>query len=317
MDTINYVLLFIAGLAFSLFGMNLMSSGLERLSGGMLERTLEKATKNRFMAIALGAGVTALVQSSSATTVMVVGFVNSGIMKLEQVVGIIMGANIGTTITSWILSLTGLEEGGSWLLYILKPTTFSPVVALIGIAMLLFSHKEKRKTIGSIMLSFALLMFGMATMGDAVAPLSESQTFANLLIMFQNPIIGVLVGAVFTGIIQSSAATVAILIALTVAMTGSASPITYGVALPIVLGSNIGTCVTALISCIGANRNARRAAVVHFTFNTVGTIVFLALFYAADAIFHFSFIEQSVSEFGIAVLHTIFNVLSTLFPPWL
>ncbi len=311
MDLMQHLLLFIAGLSFSLFGMQLMSGNLERLSGGMLERTLEKATKNRFLAVALGAGVTAVVQSSSATTVMVVGFVNSGIMKLEQVVGIIMGANIGTTITSWLLSLTGIQ-GDSFFLWLLKPTTFSPILALVGILLLLFSQKEKRKTVGKILLSFALLMFGMSTMGDAVAPLADSPTFANLLVAFRNPLLGVLVGAVFTGVIQSSAATMAILIALAAALSGSDAPITYGVALPIILGSNIGTCVTALISCIGANRNAQRAGMVHLFFNTIGTVVFLALFYAANAIFKFDFVNQGVSEFGIAIIHTIFNLLATL-----
>lgn len=307
----TYVLTFVAGLSFSLFGMQLMSGGLEQLSGGMLERTLERATSNRFAAIALGAGVTAVVQSSSATTVMVVGFVNSGIMRLEQVVGIIMGVNIGTTITSWLLSLTGLS-GDSFILWLLNPSTFSPILALIGTVLMLFSQKERRQTTGRVLLSFALLMFGMSVMGDSVKPLADSPTFANLLVMFRNPILGVLVGAVFTGIIQSSAATVGVLIALAAALSGSDSPITYGVALPIVLGSNIGTCVTALISCIGAGKNARRSAMVHLYFNTIGTILFLVVFYALNAIFRFEFINYGVSEFGIALIHTVFNVLTTM-----
>lgn len=307
----THVLTFVAGLSFSLFGMQLMSGGLEQLSGGMLERTLERATSNRFAAIALGAGVTAVVQSSSATTVMVVGFVNSGIMRLEQVVGIIMGANIGTTITSWLLSLTGLS-GDSFILWLLNPSTFSPILALIGTVLMLFSQKERRQTTGRVLLSFALLMFGMSVMGDSVKPLADSPTFANLLVMFRNPILGVLVGAVFTGIIQSSAATVGVLIALAAALSGSDSPITYGVALPIVLGSNIGTCVTALISCIGAGKNARRSAMVHLYFNTIGTILFLVVFYALNAIFRFEFINYGVSEFGIALIHTVFNVLTTI-----
>lgn len=307
----THVLTFVAGLSFSLFGMQLMSGGLEQLSGGMLERTLERATSNRFAAIALGAGVTAVVQSSSATTVMVVGFVNSGIMRLEQVVGIIMGANIGTTITSWLLSLTGLS-GDSFILWLLNPSTFSPILALIGTVLMLFSQKERRQTTGRVLLSFALLMFGMSVMGDSVKPLADSPTFANLLVMFRNPILGVLVGAVFTGIIQSSAATVGVLIALAAALSGSDSPITYGVALPIVLGSNIGTCVTALISCIGAGKNARRSAMVHLYFNTIGTILFLVVFYALNAIFRFEFINCGVSEFGIALIHTVFNVLTTI-----
>ena len=307
----THVLTFVAGLSFSLFGMQLMSGGLEQLSGGMLERTLERATSNRFAAIALGAGVTAVVQSSSATTVMVVGFVNSGIMRLEQVVGIIMGANIGTTITSWLLSLTGLS-GDSFILWLLNPSTFSPILALVGIVLMLFSQKERRQITGRVLLSFALLMFGMSVMGDSVKPLADSPTFANLLVMFRNPILGVLVGAVFTGIIQSSAATVGVLIALAAALSGSDSPITYGVALPIVLGSNIGTCVTALISCIGAGKNARRSAMVHLYFNTIGTILFLVVFYVLNAIFRFEFINYGVSEFGIALIHTVFNVLATI-----
>lgn len=307
----THVLTFVAGLSFSLFGMQLMSGGLEQLSGGMLERTLERATSNRLAAIALGAGVTAVVQSSSATTVMVVGFVNSGIMRLEQVVGIIMGANIGTTITSWLLSLTGLS-GDSFMLWLLNPSTFSPILALVGIVLMLFSQKERRQITGRVLLSFALLMFGMSVMGDSVKPLADSPTFANLLVMFRNPILGVLVGAVFTGIIQSSAATVGVLIALAAALSGSDSPITYGVALPIVLGSNIGTCVTALISCIGAGKNARRSAMVHLYFNTIGTILFLVVFYALNAIFRFEFINYGVSEFGIALIHTVFNVLATI-----
>lgn len=309
--TIFDLLTFIIGLAFSLFGMQLMSGGLEKMSGGVLERTLEQATKNRLAAIAIGAGVTALVQSSSATTVMVVGFVNSGIMKLNQVVGIIMGANIGTTITSWILSLSGIE-GSSIILTLLKPTSFAPIFAFVGIIMMIFSQKEKRKTIGTILVSFALLMYGMNIMGDAVAPLAEDANFARILVMFRNPVLGVLVGALFTGIIQSSAATVGILIALANALSGTDSAITYEVAIPIVLGSNIGTCVTALISCIGANKNAKRAAAVHLYFNAIGTLLFLTLFYILNAIFSFSFIHQTVSFVGIALVHTVFNVIATI-----
>lgn len=309
--TIFDLLTFILGLAFSLFGMQLMSGGLEKMSGGVLERTLEQATKNRLTAIAIGAGVTALVQSSSATTVMVVGFVNAGIMRLNQVVGIIMGANIGTTITSWILSLSGIE-GSSIILTLLKPTSFSPIFALVGIIMMLFSQKEKRRTVGTILVSFAILMYGMNIMGDAVAPLAEDESFARILVMFRNPIVGVMVGAIFTGIIQSSAATVGILIALANALAGTDSAITYGVAIPIVLGSNIGTCVTALISCIGANKNAKRAASVHLYFNAIGTILFMTLFYMLNAVFKFDFTYQSVSFVGIALIHTVFNVVATI-----
>lgn len=299
------LLTMLGGLALTLFGMNVMSGGLERLSGGVLERTLEKTTSNRIKAVLLGAGVTALIQSSSATTVMAVGFVNSGIMQLNQAVGIIMGANIGTTITAWILSLTGIS-GDSILIRMLKPSSFSPVLALIGVSMLLFSKKEKRKNAGTILCGFAVLMFGMTTMSAAMEPLASMPQFSEVMTMFQNPLLGLLVGAAFTGIIQSSAAAIGILQALTV--TGA---ITYGAAIPIILGQNIGTCVTALLSCIGANNSAKRTAMVHLYFNVIGTLLFLGLFYGANAIFHFQFINEALTPAAIAVVHTAFNLLAT------
>ena len=299
------VLLLIGGLAMALFGMNVMSTGLERMSGGALERTLERSTDSRIKGVLLGAGVTAIIQSSSATTVMVVGFVNSGIMKLSQSIGIIMGANIGTTATAWILSLTGIQ-GDSVLVQMLKPSSFAPVLAFIGVVMLLFCKKSRRKTVGSVLCGFAVLMFGMTTMTDAVKPLSGMPGFVSAMTMFQNPLLGVLVGAVFTGIIQSSSTAVGILQALS--MTGG---ITYGAAIPIIMGQNIGTCATALLSCIGASRNARRTAMVHLYFNLIGTALFLSLFYAANAIFDFAFVDQALNPAGIAVVHTVFNVLAT------
>jgi len=300
------ILMFIGGLALSLYGMNVMSSGLERLSGGQLEKVLEKATNSRIKGLFLGMGVTALIQSSSATTVMAVGFVNSGIMKLRQAVGIIMGANIGTTITAWILSLAGIE-GGAWYVNIFKPTSFSPLLALIGIILILFVKNQRQKEVGHILLGFAVLMFGMDTMGNAVEPLAESESFKNVLLLFENPILGLLAGAVLTGIIQSSAAGLGMVQALCV--TGA---ITYGSAIPIVLGMNIGTCVTALISCIGANKNARRTAMVHLYFNIIGSVVFMILFYVLNAIFKWEFVSQPVNAAHIAIIHTVFNVLATV-----
>ena len=299
------VLSMIGGLAMFLFGMHVMSDSLAKLSGGKMERILEKLTSNKFKAVLLGGGVTAVIQSSSATTVMVVGFVNSGIMKLSQAVGIILGANIGTTVTSWILSLTGIEGSNFWV-QMLKPTSFSPILALIGIVMLMFAKKDKFKDVGTILVSFAVLMFGMDMMSDAVAPLKESPAFANLFTVFSNPILGMLAGAALTAIIQSSSASVGILQALS-----STGAINFASAVPIILGQNIGTCVTALISSTGASKNAKRAAFVHLYFNVIGTIVFMALFYGINAFVHFEFLEGPATEVGIAVVHTAFNVLAT------
>ena len=299
------ILTMVGGLAMFLYGMSVMGSGLEKMSGGKLEKILESLTSNPIKAVLLGAGVTAVIQSSSATTVMVVGFVNSGIMKLSQAIGIIMGANIGTTVTSWLLSLTGIESS-NFFLRMLKPSSFSPILAIIGV-ILYMSGKEKKKDIGEIMVGFAVLMFGMETMSGAVEPLADVPEFTNVLTMFHNPILGVLVGAGLTAIIQSSSASVGILQALSV--TGA---FTYGSVIPIILGQNIGTCVTAMISAVGANKAAKRTAFVHLYFNIIGAILFLTTFYILNAIFHFDFVEETVGVAGIALIHSVFNVVTTL-----
>ena len=300
----------IGGLAFFLYGMNVMGDGLTRLSGGRLERILEKLTDNRIKAVLLGAGVTAVIQSSSATTVTVVGFVNSGIMKLNQAIGVIMGANIGTTVTSWILSLTGIE-GNNLLVTLLKPTSFTPILAIIGIFLIIASKQEKRKDIGAIMIGFAILMFGMDTMSAAVKPLADVPQFTHILTMFSNPILGMLAGAILTAIIQSSSASVGILQAL--CLTGS---VPYATAIPIIMGQNIGTCVTALLSSIGAGKNAKRAALVHLYFNVIGTTVFMIVFYSLYAFIDFSFMHDAAGVAGSAVIHSLFNIGATilLFP---
>ncbi len=304
-DALLMVFSFLGGLAFFLYGMNALGDGLEKLSGGKLEKALEKMTSNTFKGFLLGLGVTAVIQSSSATTVMVVGFVNSGIMKLRQAIGIIMGANVGTTVTAWILSLSGIE-GDSFFMQLLKPINFSPVLAFIGIIFIMFTKSGKKKDIGLILVGFAILMFGMDLMSGAVKPLAEVPEFVNILTMFNNPIFGILAGAVLTGIIQSSSASVGILQALS-----STGAITYSMAIPIIMGQNIGTCVTALISCIGAKKNAKRAAFVHLYFNIIGTTVLLTLFYVLNAFINFSFINEIVGPAEIAVIHTIFNLLAT------
>lgn len=300
------LLTLIGGLALFLYGMNVMGAGLEKMSGGKLERILETLTSNPIKAVLLGAGVTAVIQSSSATTVMVVGFVNSGIMKLSQAVGIIMGANVGTTFTAWILSLTGIQ-GDSILINLLKPSSFSPILALIGIILYTMAKSDKKKDVGEIMLGFAVLMFGMESMSGAVEPLADVPEFTNILTMFHNPILGVLVGAILTAVIQSSSASVGILQALSV--TGA---FTFGSAIPIIMGQNIGTCVTAMISSVGGNRGAKRTAFVHLYFNIIGTIVFMVLFYLGNAIFRFDFTNEVVDAAGIALIHTTFNVFATL-----
>ncbi len=294
------------GLALFLYGMHVMGDGLEKQAGGKLKTILEKLTANPVKGFLLGAAVTAVIQSSSATTVMVVGFVNAGIMKLSQAIGIIMGANVGTTITSWILSLTGLQGDSFWI-QLLKPTSFSPIIAFFGIILIMFSKKEGKKDLGSTLVGFAVLMFGMEQMSGAVEPLADVPEFTSILLLFSNPLLGVLCGAILTAVIQSSSASVGILQALSA--TGS---VTYSSAIPIILGQNIGTCVTALISSIGANKNARRAAVVHLYFNLIGTGLFLAVFYLLNGFLHFSFYDQSIDRLGIAVVHTCFNLLSTL-----
>ncbi len=294
------------GLAFFLYGMTTMSKSLEKMAGGKLERLLKRMTSNPFKSLLLGAGITIAIQSSSAMTVMLVGLVNSGVMELGQTIGVIMGSNIGTTLTAWILSLTGIESE-SVFINLLKPENFSPLVALAGIILIMGSKKQKRRDIGRIMVGFSILMYGMELMKDSVSPLADMPEFASLLTAFNNPLLGVLVGAVFTGIIQSSAASVGILQAL--ALTGS---ITYGMAIPIIMGQNIGTCVTALLSSIGVNRNAKRVAVIHISFNIIGTVVCLILFYGGHIVFHFSFMDASVGAVGIAFCHTVFNVLTTV-----
>ena len=300
------VLTMVGGLALFLYGMNLLGDGLAKASGGRLESILEKLTSNPLKAVLVGTGVTAVIQSSSATTVMVVGFVNSGIMKLQQAVGIIMGANIGTTATSWILSLSGIESS-SFFMKLLKPTSFSPILAIIGVAIIMFSNKDKLKNVATILIGFAILMFGMDTMSNAVKPLADVPEFTSILTRFSNPILGMLAGLVLTAIIQSSSASIGILQALCV--TGA---IGYNVAIPIIMGQNIGTCVTAMISGIGASKNAKRAALVHLYFNIIGTILFMLVFYAINAIYPFEFMEMAADQKGIATVHSVFNVAATV-----
>ncbi|MBR4040166.1 MAG: Na/Pi cotransporter family protein [Clostridia bacterium] len=299
------VLNMVCGLALFLYGMHIMGDGLTRMSGGKLETILEKLTNNKIKAVLLGAAVTAVIQSSSATTVMVVGFVNSGIMKLTQAAGVIMGANIGTTITSWILSLTGLE-GSNVFIRLLKPSSFTPVMALIGVAFIMFTKSEKKHNAGQILVGFTVLMNGMDMMSAAVKPLANVPEFTNILLMFTNPILGMIAGMVLTAVIQSSSASVGILQALCV--TGA---VKYSAALPIIMGQNIGTCVTALLSSIGASKNARRASLIHLYFNLLGTILFMAAFYAINAVAPFAFLNDSANGAGIAVIHTTFNVCAT------
>ena len=294
----------LGGLGFFLYGMNVMSDGLSKLAGGSLERALKKTTSNLLLAMGLGAGITIAIQSSSAMTVMLVGLVNSGIMTLRQTIGVIMGSNIGTTLTPWIFSLSGVEGDG--LIALLKPANFSPLIAFIGILFTMVGKTERKKDIGRIMLGFAVLMFGMELMGDSMSGLENSDVFERALEIFQNPIVGVVFGAVFTGIIQSSAASVSMLQNL--ALTGAVS---YGVAIPIIMGQNIGTCVTALISSIGVSKNAKKVSIVHISFNLIGTAVCLILFFGADALFGLPFMDKAIDPFGIALCHTIFNVFTT------
>ena len=310
MDIFN-VLNMLGGLALFLYGMNAMGDGLAKVSGGRLESVLEKLTKKRIMAVLLGAAVTAVIQSSSATTVMVVGFVNSGIMKLNQAIGIIMGANIGTTITSWILALTGIQSDNIFV-SLLKPSSFSPILAVIGAAFILFSKKDRKKDIGTIMVGFAILMFGMETMSAAVKPLANVPQFTNMFTMFTNPVLGMIVGAVLTAVIQSSSASVGLLQAL--CATGG---VTMASAIPIIMGQNIGTCVTSLISAAGANKNAKRAALVHFYFNLIGTIIFMVVFYTLNAFLHFEILNMTANAWLIALVHSCFNIAATiLFMPF-
>ncbi len=300
------ILTLLGGLCLFLFGMNIMGKALEACAGGKLSLLLSKLTSNKFAGFLTGLGVTAVIQSSSATTVMVVGFVNSGLMSLRQSIGVIMGANVGTTVTAWILSLTGIK-GGSFFMQMLKPSSFTPILAVIGIALFMFAKSAKKKDAGMVLLGFATLMYGMTIMSDAVAGLKDVPEFRNILLMFSNPILGVLAGLVLTAIIQSSSAAVGILQALS-----STGQITFGSAIPIILGMDIGTCVTAMLSSIGANRNARRAATVHLLFNIIGTVVWLCAFYAVDAFVDFAFVAYTIDEFWIAVVNTIFKLLCTV-----
>ena len=301
-DVLNMLL----GLALFLFGMSLMGDSLAAASGGRLEKILEKLTNNPLKAVAMGAAVTAVIQSSSATTVMVVGFVNSGIMKLNQAVGIIMGANVGTTITAWILSLTGIESGNV-LVQMCKPSSFCPILAIVGIAITMFSKDEKKKNIAHILIGFAILMTGMDTMSDAVKPLRDVPEFTSILTRFSNPLLGLLAGMILTAVIQSSSASVGILQAL--CLSGAVG---FNTALPIIMGQNIGTCVTAMISGIGANKNAKRTALIHLYFNLIGTVVFMVGFYLIHAIVDFPFMHAMAAPTDIATVHTIFNITATV-----
>lgn len=298
----------IGGLALFLYGMNAMGNGLSKMAGGRLESVLEKLTSKRIYAVVLGLAVTAVIQSSSATTVMVVGFVNSGIMQLSQAVGIIMGANVGTTITSWLLSLTDIEGSTLWV-KLLKPSSFSPILAAVGIILTMSDKGEaKKKDIGNILLGFAILMFGMETMSDSVSGLADNSSFTGILTMFSDiPFLGMIAGAVLTAVIQSSSASVGILQALC-----SSGVISYGAAIPIIMGQNIGTCVTSIISSVGANKNAKRASMIHLYFNLIGTLIFMVFFYLINSFVHFEFLADSAGAAGIAVIHSLFNIGATL-----
>ncbi len=300
------ILQLIGGLCLFLFGMETMGDGLKKASGSKLEEILSRLTSNVPKGVLLGTAVTAVIQSSSATTVMLVGFVNSGIMSLRQAIPVIMGANIGTTATAWLLSLSGIE-GDSFLIQMLKPMSFSPILAAVAIVFMMFMKSEKKYDIGLILIGFAVLMYGMDIMSSAVKPLADVPEFISVLTMFSNPVLGVAAGAVFTAAIQSSSASVGILQAL--CKTGA---VTYGTTIPIIMGQNIGTCVTAILSSIGANRGAKRVAAVHLSFNIIGTIIFLAVFYTANALVHFDFLGNVVNPANVAVIHSIFNIGCTL-----
>lgn len=296
----------LGGLAFFLYGMNIMGDALERKAGSKLKSILANLTSNTFKGFLLGLVVTAVIQSSSATTVMVVGFVNSGIMTLRQSIGIILGANIGTSATSWILSLSGIEGDTFWI-KLLKPSSFTPILAIIGIFLLMFNKKSDNKDIALIFLGFAILMFGMETMSGAVEPLAESEKFQQILLLFSNPVLGIIVGAIMTAVIQSSSASVGILQALSTKCN-----VTYSTAIPIIMGQNIGTCITAMLSSVGASKNAKRTACVHLLFNTLNSLILLAIYCISDAVLNFAFLDNDVSAFGIALLHSIFNIFGAI-----
>ena len=293
------------GLAFFLYGMSVMSNSLEKMAGGKLERLLKVMTSNRLKALLLGLGITVAIQSSSAVTVMLVGLVNSGVMELGQTIGVIMGSNIGTTVTAWLLSLTGIESDNIFL-NLLKPKNFSPVLALIGVLLIMAAKKQRRKDVGTVLIGFSILMTGMELMSGAVKPLAEIPEFTSLMTSFSNPILGILFGAVFTAVIQSSSASVGILQAL--ALTGA---VPYSTAIPVIMGQNIGTCITAIISSLGANNSARRVSIIHISFNILGTLIFSILFYGVNALFPLAIMDQAAGVAGIAICHTIFNVFTT------
>lgn len=304
MSIFSFITLF-GGLALFLFGMNQMSSSLEKLAGGKMEAVLNKMTANRFAGLALGAAITIAIQSSSAVTVMLVGLVNSGIMDIGNTVGVIMGSNIGTTVTAWIMSLIGVSSSNVFV-RMLKPESFSPILALVGVIMMMTCKSSKKKDIGNILVGFAVLMYGMTFMSSSVAPLANSPKFETLLTAFRNPFLGILVGLVVTAVIQSSAASVGMLQAL--ALTGS---ITWDMAIPIIMGQNIGTCATALISSIGVNRNAKRVAAIHISFNVIGTIIFMVVYFIVNATIDLPFLSHAIAPVGIAMFHSIFNICTT------
>ena len=304
--TVYDVLKLIAGLAFFLFGMNVMSSSLEKIAGGKLEHILKKVTANPIVSMLLGALITIAVQSSSATTVMLVGLVNSGIMQFASTINVIFGANIGTTLTAWILSLSGISSD-VFFVQMLKPENFTPIIAIIGVLMIMLANKERKKTVGTIFVGFTVLIYGMQFMSGSVSGLADSPAFSQVLVKFNNPILGVLIGTAVTAVIQSSAASIGILQALS--LTGG---ITYSMAIPIVLGQNIGTCATSIISCIGTNSKAKRVAVLHTSVKVIGTLILLPLFLILSKIFNFAFVNSSVNPAEIALIHTIFNILTVI-----
>ena len=306
----NFVKL-LGGLAFFLFGMSLLSGSLEKMAGGKLEKLLKKVTDNPLKGFLVGSIITIAIQSSSATTVMLVGFVNSGIMELSQTVGVIFGADVGTTLTAWILSLAGIDDNGNIFLGMLQPKNFSMVFAFIGVLLFMMAKKQKNKDLGTMFLGFAVLMTGMTMMSDSMSPLSDLPQFAEMMQSFNNPLVGVLVGTLITGVIQSSAASIGILQGLS--MTGQ---ITLGMAIPIVMGANIRTCMTAILSCIGVNRKAKRVAGIHVSIKVIGTILWLVIFYGLNSIFHFAFLSNIATTISIAIYHTIFNVVNTLVLFW-
>ena len=301
------ILTLIGGLAFFLYGISIMSSGLEKIAGGKLEKLLKKMTSSPIKGLLLGAGITAVIQSSSATTVMLIGLVNSGLMDLSQTISVIIGTNIGTTITAWILSLSGIQEGASFILKLMKPESFTPLLAFIGVCMIMAAKSNRNKSVGSVLVGFAILMFGMGLMSSSMSPLSQNDDFRNAMVAFTNPFLGFIVGLVITIIIQSSSASVGILQALS--MVGG---VTWGAAIPIILGQNLGTCISAVLASIGVCTNAKRVAAVHVIFNTLGALILLPLFYIANAIFKFAFVDMDINPVGIAIVHSTYNILTAI-----